>query len=155
MLYLYLTQAGVKEGSSSRQARVKEVFSIETAVIEVDERLEPIPEAGLPHLMSRYKVSRQTIHTWRRFLGFKTKGSKHFYDPQEILELDYFFAAAFVPKGRKRSHWGLCMGRRQYEQKVLDKGISFDQYLRENYGIDFKEFIKRKELQWQEKLFGN
>ncbi|MBW4628966.1 MAG: hypothetical protein KME49_26515 [Brasilonema octagenarum HA4186-MV1] len=110
-------------------------------------------QGSLEYLERRYRVTRQAIFHWRRFLGFPTETNKHYYSPEEVQALDYYYAGAHIP--HKGKHWGLQMGRSEYERLILNKGIDFDEYLQITYSIDYQQFLENKHRQWQENLFGN
>lgn len=112
-------------------------------------------ENSLLFLEQRYSVSRNAIYEWRKFLGYKTdERHQHYYSPQEIQELDYYFAACYVPKHGK-VHWGLRMGRIKYGQLILDAGLTFPEFLENNYQISYEQFLEIRQKQWRKELFGN
>lgn len=123
-------------------------------VTEVEIMTEIITEGTLDYLLRRYCVTRESIFRWRRYLGLLTRSSRHFYTPEEILELDYYFAAAYIPK-KKVEHWGMRMGRHAYARDILDAGIDFNEYLQIHRKKDYQQFLEETEKLWQRPLFGN
>ncbi|MBD2531920.1 hypothetical protein H6G97_20955 [Nostoc flagelliforme FACHB-838] len=112
-------------------------------------------ENSLPFLEQRYGVSRNAIYEWRKFLGYRTdERHQHYYSPQEIQELDYYFAGCYVPKHGK-VHWGLRMGRTKYGELILDAGLRFPDFLEINYQISYEHFLELRQNKWRKKLFGN
>ena len=93
--------------------------------------------------MRRYNgVSRDAIYDWRQFLGLSTTRNKHFFDPEEIDELDRFYVAAHIPRENRRNFWGLMMGKEMYCELILDKGITLDEYLVNKFGKTYQQFLE-------------
>jgi hypothetical protein len=112
-------------------------------------------ENNTEYLLRRYKISRNTLYYWRKYLGLSMSNNKRFFDNDEVLELDYFFAAAHVPQRRRSKFWGLQMGKEMYAQYILDKGITLDDYLIQKFGINYEEFLCQARVKYGKKLFGN
>lgn len=101
--------------------------------------------------MRRYQVSRQSIHSWRRLLGFSTdQRNKHWYSPKEVIALDHYFVACHVL-------WGLRMNKQDYEREVLDKGIDLDQYLQAcpKQHCTYDQYLEKRNQTWLKFLCAN
>jgi hypothetical protein len=114
-----------------------------------------VVENNLLFLTRRYNVTQKTLHDWRRFLGLSTVRNKHFFDVEEVKELDRFYVAAHIPREKRGKFWGLMMGKEMYGTYILDKGITLDEYLANKFGTTYEDFLYQRREKYGIEIFGN
>lgn len=82
-------------------------------------------------------------------MGQPTPRNKHWYSEEEVQELDYYYAAC-------NAWWGERMSRADYERRVLDLSITFDEFLQQEQRITYQQYLEYKQHRYPNKdLFGN
>jgi hypothetical protein len=107
-------------------------------------------ETGLRTLCKRYNLTREAIWKIRKFLGHPTwVRNRHYFTKQERHQLDDYFVAV-------TAKWGLRMSRADYEREILDKpNYSLNDWLLENEGTDFNQYVESKGQTWLARRLDN
>jgi hypothetical protein len=116
--------------------------------------LRKIPETNTEFLARRYGVRTRTITNWKKYLGLSCSRKLYPADA-EIEELDRLYVMCGVWRGRS-SHWrGLRMSVKEYQDLIVDQGLSLDYWLQSTHGITYEEYIAGLESLNRRSLFGN